>query len=288
MIEAVAPAKVNLFLHVGAVRPDGLHDLFSLFFFADAGDRLRVEAANEISLTVDGPFAPALEGLAPENNLVWQAADKLRKFAGLDGGAAISLEKNLPIAAGIGGGSADAAAALLALARLWEIDVSSAALNALAFKLGADVPACLGGKPVLVSGAGEKIDPGPSLPPLWTVLVNPRIETPTGPVFRAFDAANPTPASPIISVPSAFQDHGALAHFIGETRNDLEPHAIEAAPVIRDVLDQLSASDGVIAARMSGSGATCFGLYESQPAADDAMRLAQEEGWWSIAAPVVS
>lgn len=288
MIRVEAPAKVNLFLHVGPVRADGLHEIFSLFFFAGGGDVIAAALAETLSLDVAGPFAAALENLPLEENLVWRAAEKLREAVGINQGAAITLEKNLPIAAGIGGGSADAAAALRALNRMWGAGASDAALAALAFELGADVPACLAGAPVIVSGAGEKVSAGPSLPPLFICLANPGVETPTGPVFRAFDAANPTPAAPCGSVPAAIEAYDDLVRFMNATRNDLEPHAVAAAPVIGEAVALLAASPGVLGARMSGSGATAFGLYRSLEYAENAARLARAEGWWSIAAPVLA
>ncbi len=288
MIEEIAPAKVNLFLHVGPVRADGLHEIFSLLVFAQEGDRLKVEAASALSLKVAGPFSAALAGLAPEDNLVWRAATKLQSFAAVNAGAAMALHKRLPVAAGIGGGSSDAAAALRALVRLWDIKISGAALRDLAFALGADVPACLDGRPAVVSGAGEGVAPGPDLPRLWICLVNPRVELSTGPVFRAFDAANPNPPPPHQALPAKVDDYGGVAALLQSTRNDLEPCAYSMAPQIRDVLQMLNKSGGVIGARMSGSGATCYGLYASMPDAERAARSAVERGWWSMAAPVAA
>lgn len=289
-IEAVAPAKINLFLHVGPVRPDGLHELFSLFVFADGGDRLTAALAPRLSLDVEGPFAAALAGSPQEENLVWRAGNALGALCGGDArkGAAIVLEKNLPVAAGVGGGSADAAAALRLLTDLWDAPASEEALRDLAFSLGADVPACLSAAPVYVAGAGEKVMPGPSLPPLWTALVNPGVATPTGPVFQAFDRAHPDPETPTMpAAPFAFSDVGAVRSFLQTTRNDLEPHAIAAAPVIADVLGFLCETNDVICARMSGSGATCFGLYPTASDAQNAASAARDKGWWSMSAEIL-
>ena len=285
MIVETAPAKVNLYLHVGPVRRDGLHDLASLFVFTEDGDAIAAAPAPALSLQATGPFAPARSGLAPEDNLVWRAAALLRQACGVTQGAAITLKKNLPVAAGIGGGSADAAAALRALVKLWRLDISRDALSALAFRLGADVPACLERAPVNVSGAGETIERGPRLPSLWVCLVNPGVETPTGPIFRAFDRAHPKPAAPELAH-LAPADSVALRAMMERTRNDLAPFAMRHAPVIGRVVAMLARAPGVIAARMSGSGATCFGLFASAAAAGRTARRARAKGWWAMASRV--
>jgi len=282
MIVENAPAKVNLYLHIGPLRRDGLHDIASLFVFAEQGDVIRAEAAPRLSLNIVGPYADALKDLPPEKNLVWRAAERLAALAGVEPRAAVTLEKNLPIAAGVGGGSADAAAALRALRRLWNVDVSDAALSALAFSLGADVPACLVRVPVNVSGAGEKLSPGPALPPLWICLVNPRVEMPTGPVFRAFDAGTPEPQRPALVTPR-IASYEALTAALKAARNDLEPFAVARAPAVRTVIDALAAAPGALIARMSGSGATCFALFASEAAASRAGVLARSCGWWALA-----
>ena len=282
MIVETAPAKINLYLHVGPVRVDGLHELASLFAFAEDGDTVAVKAAERLSLNVTGPFASALGDLAPEDNLIWRAATVLQSEFGLSKGAAITLEKNLPVAAGIGGGSADAAAALRALARLWRLELSAPALSGIAFRLGADVPACLTGAPVNVSGAGERIGRGPTAPPLWVCLANPRVETPTGPIFQAFDYANPAPPSPAFAGFSLSGVDGFCAA-LEKARNDLQPFAVARAPIIGDVLDLLAAVPGSRLARMSGSGATCFALFTSSVGAERAARRARARGWWAMA-----
>jgi 4-diphosphocytidyl-2-C-methyl-D-erythritol kinase len=282
MIAEVAPAKVNLYLHVGPLRRDRLHDLASLFVFAKDGDVIRVEPAKTLSLRVEGPFANALKDLPPEKNLVFRAAQKLARAAGVTDGAAITLEKNLPVAAGVGGGSADAAAALRALIKLWRADIGDAALARLAFSLGADVPACLARAPVNVSGAGEILSRGPSLPPLWICLVNPRVEMPTGPIFRAFDKAVPAPQAPSCD-PFRAVNYAMLRDAMARTRNDLEPFAVARAPLVREAIDALAAAPGAIAARMSGSGATSFALFSSREAASRAAASARSRGWWAMA-----
>ncbi|MEM8935914.1 MAG: 4-(cytidine 5'-diphospho)-2-C-methyl-D-erythritol kinase [Pseudomonadota bacterium] len=281
MIET-APAKINLYLHIGPTRADGLHALTSLFAFARAGDRIRVEPAADLSLEVVGPFASALEGLAPQDNIVFKAARALRALGAPNLGAKITLEKNLPVAAGVGGGSADAAAALRALNALWEIDASRNTLRTIAFRLGADVPACLDAAPIYVSGAGEVIEKGPRAPRLWVVLANPGIAMPTGRVFSAFDARNPrpeAPSTPRLEDPSV----AGVAKLMASSRNDLEPIAVSRAPIIGSVVSLLAAQPGAVAARMSGSGATAFGLYSSQEAAERAARRARAQDWWASA-----
>lgn len=282
MIVETAPAKVNLYLHIGPVREDSLHELASLFVFTEDGDNVSVAPAGNLSLKVAGPFAPALAGLPVEDNLVLRAAMQLRSVCKISAGAAITLEKNLPIAAGIGGGSADAAAVLRALVKLWNVDISEAALVELAFGLGADIPACLSGAPVNVGGAGEQMTKGPVLPALWICLVNPGVETPTGPIFRAFDNANSAPPAPAFtSLPS--KDYGALKTALENTRNDLQPYALEGAPVIAEVLEELADAPGALTARMSGSGATCFALFASEADARCVEESVRAKGWWTMA-----
>jgi len=282
MISYPAPAKINLYLHIGPLRRDGLHELASLFVFAEDGDLIRVEEAPELSLRVEGPFAGALKELPQEKNLVFKAAQKLRALAGVEKGAAITLEKNLPVAAGVGGGSADAAAALRALVALWRIEIPDGALSELAFSLGADVPACLARRPVLVSGAGERLEAGPILPPMWITLVNPMVEMPTGPIFCAFDAATPEPEAPV-QARLRGADYSAVRALMADSRNHLQPFAIDRAPVIAEVIAMLGGAPGALAARMSGSGATSFALFPSEIAARRAALKAQGLGWWALA-----
>ena len=292
MITEIAPAKINLYLHVGAVRADGLHDLASLMAFAATGDVVRAEPApgGEITLEIIGPFAGPLKAFPTRDNLVFRAAVMLREACGLRAnthfGARLLLDKRLPVAAGVGGGSADAAAALRALIALWNLDgeIDAGRLRRLAFALGADVPACLESSPVLVTGAGERLRPARRLPPLWAALVNPRVETPTGPVFRAFDAATPAPAlqSPLLAVEPTAPTYEAVAVLMAATRNDLQTPAIARAPVIAETLKLLDAAPGRLGpARMSGSGATTFALFSSAAAAERAAAAARARGWWA-------
>lgn len=288
MIEEVAPAKINLFLHVGPRRADGLHDLASLFVFSEEGDAVSAAPAEKLSLEIKGPFAPALAAFALETNLVWRAAEALKAAATIETGAALVLDKRLPVAAGIGGGSADAAAALRALIRLWDVEISDEALADIAFGLGADVPACLAQSPVYVRGAGEIVEQGPALPPLWITLVNPGVETPTGPIFRDFDSANPSPSAPALERESAFRDGAALAAYLARTRNDLEPFAMLREHLIVASRDYLAECDGCLITRMSGSGATVFALFDAKEAAEHAARGAEARGWWAMATRLAS
>jgi 4-diphosphocytidyl-2-C-methyl-D-erythritol kinase len=291
MISEIAPAKLNLYLHVGACRPDRLHDLSSLFVFADVGDVVSADLADGLSLDITGPFAAPLLREPTQTNLVFKAAAALRRLAGVERGARIVLDKRLPIAAGVGGGSADAAAALRALVRLWKIDISADAMRQLAFSLGADVPACLDKTPVLVSGAGEIIERGPRLPPVWVCLVNPLVAMPTGAVFAMFDRANPDPPPPAPLSPAGIFTQGELVTRLAATRNDLQPFAIARQSVIQAVIDRLSSRPGALFVRMSGSGATVFALFSSLSAATRAAQDARGRNWWAesgalAAAPV--
>ncbi|MEO0400327.1 MAG: 4-(cytidine 5'-diphospho)-2-C-methyl-D-erythritol kinase [Pseudomonadota bacterium] len=290
-VQEHAPAKLNLYLHVGPVRGDGLHDLASLFVFADIGDVVRAERTSDaaLSLEITGPFAHALARFDPSTNLVLRAAQALQRATGVGDGARLILDKQLPIAAGVGGGSADAAAALRALMRVWRVDMDPAALSTLAFSLGADVPACLARAPVYVGGAGERVSPGPALAPLWACLVNPRVETPTGPIFRAFDAAAAArampPAAPVFVRPSGVTLASVQA-LMTQSVNDLESHAIAQKPIIARAIAHLQRCSGCLAARMSGSGATVFALFTSLTAATNAVRSARAKGWWAAAGRV--
>lgn len=281
-----APAKVNLFLHVGAKRPDGYHDLLSLVVFADIGDQLEVREAKRTALSVDGAFAEQLAGEA--DNLVLQAAAKLDHWAKERGHKTtpveLRLEKNLPVAAGIGGGSSDAAAALHLLAAHWGLPIGVDELEAIGLSLGADVPVCLRGEATLVSGLGEVLTPVEGLPPLFLVLVNPRVEVPTAQVFKTLDVRSGTNVPPLLLPPPGSARE--LAMHLDRLSNDLAAPAKKLAPVVMRVEQALVATDGCFIARMSGSGATCFGLYETPAAAEiaaAAIAKAHPE-WWVRAA----
>lgn len=265
-----APAKLNLYLHVVGKRADGYHRLDSLVVFTATGDTLRVEPADTLSLSIDGPFAAGLS--AGDDNLVMKAARALGT-----GGARLTLTKNLPVASGIGGGSADAAAALRLLRRHWRLDISDAQLHAIAAALGADVPVCLRAQPAFLGGIGEELTPAPPLPPVGIVLVNPGLPLPTPTVF----AARSGPFSPAARFSEAPRDAASLAALLAERRNDLEAPAIALVPAIATVLAALRATPGCRLARLSGSGATCFGLYDTpETASHAAAALARGPHWW--------
>jgi 4-diphosphocytidyl-2-C-methyl-D-erythritol kinase len=280
-VAVLAPAKVNLYLHVLGRRRDGYHLLDSLVVFAGVGDRIEVAPAESLRLRIDGPFAGEVP--AGDDNLVLRAARALADAVGRPAGAAIRLTKSLPVASGIGGGSADAAATLRALVRVWRLDIDGERLRRLALALGADVPMCLRARPAFVGGIGERIEEAPDLPPCALVLVNARAALPTAQVFAH--------RSGPFSRPGRFTAPGdarAFAAKLAERRNDLTEAAIGLVPAIASVLDALRAMPGVLLARMSGSGGTCFGLCEEEAAAAAGARaLARRHPeWWITAASV--
>lgn len=280
-IEVFAPAKINLFLHVGDRRPDGFHDLESLVVFVDAGDRLAFEPADALTLRIDGPFGTTLA--TDDDNLVLRAARALSKQSG----AAIALTKNLPVASGIGGGSADAAAALRGLAQLWKLEIARDDLLRVAATLGSDVPVCVDSRTAWMEGRGEVVSPVTGLPPVWLVLANPGVAVPTGAVFKALRSRTGVGKAPRGSFGANAR---ALAGYLTTKANDLEAPAIQIAPAIGEVLAALRAQSDVLLARMSGSGATCFAIFEGSrtaQAAANAIKAAQP-GWWVTAARVLA
>ncbi len=272
---AFAAAKVNLFLHVGPLGADGYHPIASLFVFADIGDTLRLGEGASGRLTIEGPFGAGLS--AGADNLVARARAALSPDLATD----LVLEKSLPLAAGIGGGSADAAATLRLLNPSLPQPRSEAELMAIAAALGADVAACLESRAVIATGRGEQLSPAPRLPELHAVLANPGVASPTGPVFRAYDAGAPQSAV-CPPMPAAFATPRAVADLIARTRNHLEAPALSLTPPIDEVLRALRAAPETLAARMSGSGATSFALGEGAAAAEAlAARLAvAHPAWW--------
>jgi len=268
-MDEIAPAKLNLALHVRGRDADGYHRLETLFAFCEDGDRLRVEDGDDLTLALEGPFAA---GLASEpDNLVLRAARALAGHFGVSRGAALTLDKRLPIASGIGGGSADAAAALRLLDRWWGLEAGEDLLLSLARPLGADVPACLLSRTARGVGRGDDLVPEEptGLAGTPVLLVNPLVAVPTGTVFRAWSGA----------------DGGPLPGDFRQGRNDLEAPAIAIAPVIAAVLAALSRQDGATVVRMSGSGATCFALFDDLAARDAAARALAREApsWWQLA-----
>lgn len=283
-IRVEAPAKVNLYLHVVGRRSDGYHLLDSLVVFPAIGDRIEVEPADALSLTVTGPFAAAVP--ADDDNLVLRAARMLASAADPTQGAHIRLIKRLPAASGIGGGSADAAATLRALKRLWQIDPAAVDLERVALALGADVPMCLAGRTVFVSGIGERLSQAPPLPPFALLLANPGVGVSTPAVFAARKGPF-SHAAPFAETPP---DVASLARLLAARDNDLGVAAEALAPEIGRVRAALAATPGALLARMSGSGATCFALYAARDQAEAARSLlaARYPGWWLAAAPVAA
>ena len=258
----IAPAKLNLALHVRGRLPDGRHAIETLFAFCTDGDRLSAEKADAFSLEISGPFADELP--TDRENLVWRAAEALRERLGTSGGAAIRVTKNLPVAAGLGGGSADAAAALRLLTSLWNIDPVHA--ERVAPTLGSDVPACLLSLPTRGEGAGDRLThvAMPELSEMPVLLVNPRVPLSTSEVFAGWDGV----------------DRGPLGNW-REGRNDLQEAAIKLVPQIESVLAWLALQSGVTFSRMSGSGATCFALFDTEAARDEAADAVPRE-WWRL------
>ena len=275
-----APAKVNLTLHVLGRRADGYHELESLTVFADVGDRVALQPAQALSLTVAGPTAVAAG--AERDNLVLKAARALQeRIEGLQLGR-FSLDKQLPVAAGLGGGSSDAAAALRLIARANALSPDDPRDRDAARATGADVPVCLGAKARIMRGIGEILSDPIALPPLPAVLINPGVAVPTKDVFTALAApALSGPAQPDDFFTIAV-DAAALISVLVARRNDLERPAVALQPVIADVLAALRGASGCALARMSGSGATCFGLFNSAPAAEAAAQRIQaaHPPWW--------
>lgn len=299
MLTEPAPAKINLYLHVTGRRADGYHLLDSLVVFADAADLITAQAAAALSLRVGGPMAaalapemdPAMPADAPAHtpgtntpapgggdNLVLRAARALAAHLGRPAAAALHLHKVLPVASGIGGGSADAAASLRVLCRLWGVEVAAADLHAIALRLGADVPVCLASRPARMGGVGEVLLPAPALPRFGLVLANPGVAVPTPAVFAARSGG----FTPAPSLPACFAGAAALAAFLATCRNDLQAPALQIAPVIGAVLQALAALPGARLSRMSGSGATCFALFDDEAQATAAAAVLRESarGWW--------
>jgi 4-diphosphocytidyl-2-C-methyl-D-erythritol kinase len=269
-VRVFAPAKINLFLHVGDKRSDGFHALESLAVFVDVGDELTIERADALSLSIEGPFSGKLS--PDEDNLVLKAARALNATA------QIVLTKNLPVASGIGGGSADAAAALRGLNDLLQLGRTD--LHEIAAGLGSDVPVCLSAKAAWMEGRGEVLTPA-IVPRFSMVLVNPGVGVSTADVFRSLEKRS--------GLGAAKTGANDLAWLIEHTTNDLEAPARTLQPVIGDVLEALKGSPDVLLTRMSGSGATCFGLFEDDTSASRAAQIlsAAHPDWWIRAAKII-
>lgn len=269
VVKEFAPAKVNLTLHVTGQRPDGYHLLDSLVMFADVGDRITVRPSDTPIMIIKGPMADGLP--RDRTNMVARAADAMAVSAN------IQLEKNLPHAAGIGGGSSDAAATFRALS---EISGKPVPDDLLAF--GADVPVCMNGRAARMRGIGDEINPVPDLPALHAVLVNPKLPVLTVEVFKRLRNHNNPPMPDDLPRGASSRE---LISWLSEMRNDLQEAAIEAEPIIEHVFNTLAVTPGCLITRMSGSGGTCFGIYgDAETAASAAGRLRQDyPGWWVAA-----
>jgi 4-diphosphocytidyl-2-C-methyl-D-erythritol kinase len=276
-------AKVNLYLHVTGRRPDGYHEVDSLIVFAGIGDRIEISASDRLDLRVSGPLAAAVP--QDEQNLGFRAAQALSEACGPAGGARIELEKHLPVAAGLGGGSADAAAVLAGLSEHWHSALPRPSRQEIALGLGADVPVCLYGRPAFVAGIGERLTRAPPLPPAWLVLVNPGVALATAEVFAARRGGFSGPGRWSETLP----DLPALADRLAGLSNDLEGPARALAPEIDQALDLIGHVPEVLLARMSGSGATCFGLFASRDGARNAAAAIGSErpDWWVRVAPLL-
>jgi 4-diphosphocytidyl-2-C-methyl-D-erythritol kinase len=269
-VRVFAPAKINLFLHVGDKRADGFHPLESLAIFVDVGDTLTLERSDDLSLSIEGPFGKGLAG--DSDNLVLKAARALNATA------RVTLTKNLPVASGIGGGSADAAATLRGLNELYGLNRTD--LESIAATLGSDVPVCVASEAAWMEGRGEILSPA-TVPPLSMVLVNPGVGVSTAEVFRTLKDRS--------GLGMRLEATGNFLSFLRETSNDLEVPARALQPVIGDVLDALVASKNVELARMSGSGATCFGIFKDDASAEDAAKhlSGAYPTWWVRATKVL-
>ena len=281
-LDAFAPAKVNLFLHVGGPDAAGYHPISSLMVFADVGDTVSLQPADALSFETTGRFGGDIP--VDDGNLVVRAATALRaKLGGPTPPFRLLLDKALPIAAGLGGGSSDAGAALRLLRDALAPGLSDADLEAVAGSLGADGAACLWGAPVIAQGRGERLSPAPVLPALNAVLVNPLIPSPTGAVYRAYDAAVAAQGEampPLLDRLESVEE--VSAWLAGYTRNDLQAPAVALEPRIGQVLDLLADEPETLLARMSGSGATCFALCAGDIEAEGlAERIEQmRPDWW--------
>ncbi|WP_421792430.1 4-(cytidine 5'-diphospho)-2-C-methyl-D-erythritol kinase [Hyphobacterium sp.] len=254
-----APAKINLTLRVGAVREDGYHPIDSLVVFADWGDRLSLKPAADLSLQITGPQAG---GIPPgDDNLVLRATRALAKAAGRTATGHLTLDKNIPAGAGIGGGSADAAAALRLFNRLWELDWPLDMLAGIGAEIGSDVPACVWSQPLRMTGRGERIRRIEDWPDFPALLVNPGKSVTTADVFRAFDQMSQNTGTAFRA--PEMQTTASLLAALAEATNDLTEPALQTEPAIAQILNALDVTGKPALVRMSGSGATCFALYGS-------------------------
>ena len=279
-----APAKVNLALHVTGRRKDGYHELDSLVAFAGVGDQIAALPGHDLSLVVGGPFAEGVP--ANGDNLILRAAERLRAMRGVTQGAQLRLTKSLPAAAGVGGGTSDAAAALTLLAEMWGVEPLAPDAPE-AMELGADLPVCLSApRAIRMGGAGEALEAAPALPSAGIVLVNPKVPVPTAEVFARLASRDNPGLEPM---PGTWDFEG-FAAWLSRQRNDLAEPATGIAPEVGRVLDRLKRMPQVKASGMSGSGATCWGLVKDMGAARQVARVIQiaEMNWWVAPAPLLN
>lgn len=283
MLTARARAKINLFLHAGTRRADGYHSLASWAAFTEIGDEVSVEKADNLLMVLKtaGPFGSDLPH-DPGSNLVYRALTTLLNDTGTLQGIELRLTKNLPVASGLGGGSADAAATLHLLNEMLGLNLEAARLFEIAATLGSDVPVCVYNRSALMSGRGEHLAPGPDLPPLPVVLLNPGVPVSTAAVFARLTQHT---GAVLPRLPDAISSAEQLAAILAPTKNDLEAPAIALAPEIATALEALRTQPGILMARMSGSGATCFALAADENAASTAaltLKRARPD-WWLAA-----
>ncbi len=279
-ITVSAPAKINLYLHITGRRENGYHDLDSLSTIVDGiADRITIAPAPSLSLTLSGPFAPMIANDAPQSNLAVRAASALAAHLGRRADVAIALEKNIPPGAGLGGGSADAAATVRALLDHWNAIVKEDDLHDLLLSLGSDVPACYAGKPVIIRGTGDIVLPAPPIPRLPVLLIWPGKMSSTPAAYKAYRP----PFNNAASVPAHFDGAEDFIAFLSRQQNDLYAPALGAVPEIKDTLDILNAQKNIRLARMSGSGSACFALFddeESAAGAETAISRSVPSSWW--------
>lgn len=272
-----APARINLYLHITGRRADSYHEMDSLIVFSELGDTLSVGSATGLTLELDGPVGETLS--AHKDNSVLRAARMLADAANVPCNAAITLTKRLPLSSGLGGSSADAAATLKALSTLWGIGDGDVDLIEIAMKLGVDVPVCLSNGPAFVGGTGEEVEPAPALPSAGLLLVNPGVALAMSSVYGARRGG----FSPSARFDEAPKDIGALVSLLEERENDLTAAATRLCPVIDDVLADIRAVPGCRFARMTGIGATCFGLFDDVGLAETAASDVVRDDWWVAA-----
>lgn len=271
-MKITAPAKLNLFLHITGRRNDRYHLLNSLFVFTEFGDDIQITPAKTLSLTIDGPFYSALKNESVENNIAYRAALLLQKKYQIADGAKIHLTKNIPVGAGLGGGSSDAAAVLKGLNQLWNLNLNVETLCEIGLSLGADIPACIVAKPAIVSGIGEIIAPFALPFSIPVLLINPNLPLATSAVFNAYKNSH-RPFTSRLNKKINNVNYPSLIDSLAAEHNDLEASAIQLQPKIQTILTALKQQSGCDLARMSGSGATCFALFSNFLSAQSAMKI---------------